>query len=163
MGNFKIKYLKTTEEFVFSNGLRISDFGLVTMIERDNVSARELDLDDETFDYVRNLQKTCYISYRLLLLAKRQLHLRKLGRAETAWIEMSKRVGNNPWGRPKKTVVDAERLAYLKQNFDSIAHNCVSHDWFSEYLSLYHDVYPEMKKSDVIKKYKVEKNNMRAL
>ena len=84
----KIKYLKTTEEFVFQNGLRLADFALVSMIEQENVSAYDLDLDDETFDYVRGLQKTCYVSYRLLVLAKRQSHLRKLGRVETAWVEI---------------------------------------------------------------------------
>lgn len=163
MEEIKIKYLKTTEEFVFLNGLRLTDFNLVSMIENSSVTAYDLDMDDETFEYVRQLQKSHYVSFRTLMLAKRQAHLRKLNRVKSSWISLSVKQTNNPWGRPKKAVIDKDRLDYLKANFEEIAANCIRHDWFSEYLGLYHDVYPEMKKSEVIKKYKAERKNKKSV
>lgn len=156
----KIKYLKTTEEFTFQNGLRLSDFNLVAMIESSSLTAYDLDMDDETFDFIRDLQKTHYVSYRLLTLAKRKQHLRQLNRVETSWIDIPERFSHNPFGRPKKAVIDKDRLEYLKLNFAEIEMNCIKHDWFSEFLSLYHDVYPEMKRSEVIRKYKELRKNI---
>lgn len=97
-----------------------------------------------------------YFSYRTLVLAKRQQHLRKLGRTETSWVELTRKVRCG--GRKKKCAQgqgsgqdlsqDLETRLWNAEHFDIIAKKCVEHDWLEEFLRLCEDV----AKADVLKK-----------
>ena len=192
MKKYRIKYLKTSEEFIieveenedFRFQVKVNEYELVQLMnvkerKKDEDSSTSFsfeltlsrfDWDDDTRAIVKDLFEHYWFSFRLLTLVKRQQHLRKLGRVESSWVSVRKRDTNNIFGRPvgsKKTkelsAEEQERLAYLKANFESIAHRCVVHDWFDEYVALYRDVYPEMSKKEILKKYSVEKNRVRVL
>ena len=100
-----------------------------------------------------------YFSYRTLVLAKRQQHLRKLGRTETSWVELTRKVRCG--GRKKRCAgvsgsglgdasidSDLEVCLWNAEHFDTIAKKCVEHDWLEEFLRLCEDV----AKADVLKK-----------
>lgn len=97
-----------------------------------------------------------YFSYRTLVLAKRQQHLRKLGRTETSWVELTRKVRCG--GRKKGCAQgqgsgqdlsqDLETRLWNAEHFDTIAKKCVEHDWLEEFLRLCEDV----AKADVLKK-----------
>lgn len=134
---YKIRYLKTKEEFelvvpdVLSEGeskeliVRISDYDLFMLIR-----GTKPDIDDDTYLGIKKLG----ISVSLLKQAKTKAHLRRLNRADTSWVEISKRKKRGMSEERK------ERLEYLRENYDGITSNCVKHDWYNEFKSLCKDL-----------------------
>ena len=156
--NYFIKYLKSTEDFqiiapdpLVPNStilIRISDFDLYSFIRTSQVP----ELDDDTKGALLLLKKSCFLSANTLILAKRQQHLRKLNRSDSAWLQLKNRFGRKP-----KSSRSDERLVYLKENFDSISLNCIKHDWFFEFSSLCHDVFPGISKKEILNLWKSKK------
>ena len=98
-----------------------------------------------------------YFSYRTLVLAKRQQHLRKLGRVDSSWVELTRKVRCG--GRKKRcaevsgsggsdSLGVSDVYLWNAEHFDIIAKKCVEHDWLEEFLRLCEDV----AKADVLKK-----------
>lgn len=149
----KIRYLKTTEAFEivvpdplkegWEINIRVSDYDLVCFL-----NGLDIDSDDDTKLGLKLLTEKYYLSKRVLELAKRQQHLRAMNRVSSSWIEIKEK------RRKQKTNHSNDRLDYLRENFDSIAFNCVRHEWFDEFYRLCKDVCPKMSKSDIIYEYK---------
>ena len=99
----RIRYLKTTETFELEvpdplqqNGgedrivVRISDYDLI-MLLKSGFAVRGEEVDDDTFYGIKLLREKWNLSVRTLTLAKRQQHLRKLNRVDTAWVELKRK------------------------------------------------------------------------
>lgn len=152
----KIRYLKTTEAFevVVPDPLkegceitvRVSDYDLVCFL-----NGLDIDSDDDTKLGLKKLCEKYYLSKRVLELAKRQQHLRAMNRVSSSWVEIKEK------RRKQKANRNNDRLDYLRENFDSIAFNCVRHEWFDEFYRLCKDVHPGMSKSEITEKYKILK------
>lgn len=135
----KIRYLKVKEEFELevpdplkpgdSILVRISDYDLFSLLR-----GIKVDVDDDTYLGIELLREKWNISVRTLTLAKRQQHLRKLNRSESAWVIL-----NEKKRKPRRVVVD-DRIKYLRDNFDEIAKNCVKHGWYDEFFRLCKDL-----------------------
>lgn len=154
----KIRYLKTKEEFELEVPdplnenetilVKITDYDLFTLLNSD-FDIRS-DLDDDTFLGIKKLCENYNLSIRILILAKRQQHLRQLNRVDTAWVELNKKE-RKP--RTNKNEED-ERISYLRENFDKIVENCVKHDWFEEYFRLCKDVDKSITKTEIKESWK---------
>lgn len=154
----KIRYLKTTESFeiVVPDPLNESEIIVVKVSDYDLVCfLNGLDLNGYDDDTKLGLKKLCekyFLSVRILELAKRQQHLRALNRVDSSWVDIRLRK------RKPRENFNNDRLDYLRENFDSIALNCVKHEWFYEFYRLCKDVYPSMNKTDIIEKYRIMKS-----
>lgn len=166
----KIRYLKTTESFEIEvpdplqnrngnrngNGeedsivVRISDYDLV-MLLNSGFAVRGEEVDDDTFYGIKLLKEKWNLSVRILTLAKRQQHLRKLNRVDTAWVELKRKE------RKPREGVDSERIKYLKENYEMIALNCVKREWFDKFTRLCKEVFKGITKEEIREKY----SNMR--
>ena len=157
---YKIRYLKTSEEFEiivpdFLNEeevltVRISDYDLVQLLKTEIKN----DLDDDTYNGIKLLRKNYVLSVSTLKLAKRQQHLRKLNRVESSWVTLAKKERN-----PRtETNEQRERLEYLRNNENQIIQNCLKHDWFNEFYSLEKSVHPGKHKKEIIEEWKQLKN-----
>ena len=156
----KIRYLKVTEEFelevpdpLIENEIltvRISDYDLVTLLNS-NFKIKP-DLDDDTLKGIELLCQSYILTTRTLKLAKTQLHLRKLNRVSSCWIELKK---NERKKRVSKiSPEDLERIQYLKDNYDKIVENCLKHDWFIEFYKLNKDIDSSKKKKDIVDEWR---------
>lgn len=154
----RIRYLKTTEMFELEVPdplrkkededrivVRISDYDLV-MLLKSGFAVR-----GDTFYGIKLLREKWNLSVRTLTLAKRQQHLRKLNRVDTAWVELKRKE------RKPREGVDSERIKYLKENYDMIALNCVKREWFDEFTRLCKEVFKGITKEEIREKY----SNMR--
>lgn len=154
----RIRYLKTTEMFELEVPdplrkkededrivVRISDYDLV-MLLKSGFAVR-----GDTFYGIKLLREKWNLSVRTLTLAKRQQHLRKLNRVDTAWVELKRKE------RKPREGVDSERIKYLKENYDMIALNCVKREWFDEFARLCKEVFKGITKEEIREKY----SNMR--
>lgn len=160
----KIRYLKTKEEFELEVPdplndnetilVKITDYDLFTLLNSD-FDIRS-DLDDDTFLGIKKLCENWNLSIRILILAKRQQHLRQLNRVDTAWVELNKKERKPRTNKNE----DNERLEYLRENFDKIVENCVKHDWFEEYFRLCKDVDKSMTKAEIKENWKALKNKI---
>lgn len=122
----KIKYLKSSESFIIKSdelgfSITLPDFVLISRIRSKHPSLKPI-----TDNFI--------LSTRTLSLAKSQAHRRALNRADSAWLPLS----------PKKRKaceknIDTDRISFLKNNFKSIALNCLKHDWYYEFVSLCKD------------------------
>lgn len=127
------------------------------------ISSQASEAETESATMLGALLSPYYFSYRTLVLAKRQQHLRKLGRAETSWVELTRKVRCG--GRKKRCAQglgsgqdselgsssssgDSDVYLWNAEHFDTIAKKCVEHDWLEEFLRLCEDV----AKADVLKK-----------
>ena len=156
----KIKYLKTTEEFQIEVPdplnesecifVRISDYDLMSMI----CGRTPKNLDDDTKLGIQKLLEKYILTTRTMKLAKRQQHLRKLNRVESAWIELKSKER-----QPRQmTSENIQRINYLRENFDEISLNCVKHDWYEEFYQLCKDSGKIRTKKDIISEWKRLKN-----
>lgn len=128
----KIKYLKSSESFIIKSdelgfSITLPDFVLISRIRSKHPSLKPI-----TDNFI--------LSTRTLSLAKSQAHRRALNRTDSAWLPLS------PKRRVKKTDIkdsddnkDTDRISFLKNNFKSIALNCLKHDWYYEFVSLCKD------------------------
>lgn len=124
----KIKYLKSSESFIIKSdelgfSITLPDFVLISRIRSKHPSLKPI-----TDNFI--------LSTRTLSLAKSQAHRRALNRTDSAWLPLS----------PKKRKVcekniDTDRISFLKNNFKSIALNCLKHDWYYEFVSLCKDTF----------------------
>ena len=122
----KIKYLKSSESFIIKSdelgfSITLPDYVLISRIRSKHPSLKPI-----TDNFI--------LSTRTLSLAKSQAHRRALNRTDSAWLPLS----------PKKRKVcekniDSDRISFLKNNFKSIALNCLKHDWYYEFASLCKD------------------------
>ena len=120
----KIKYLKSSESFIIKSddfSITLPDYVLISRIRSKHPSLKPI-----TDNFI--------LSTRTLSLAKSQAHRRALNRTDSAWLPLS----------PKKRKVcekniDSDRISFLKNNFKSIALNCLKHDWYYEFVSLCKD------------------------
>ena len=101
----KIRYLASIDmyEIKYIDVNRISPVDLMRLIsfksfsqeEQDDMRYRGIDvkgdLDDDTFTNISEAQRLYHISPRVLLLARRAAHLRKLRKVETAWVDLKPR------------------------------------------------------------------------
>lgn len=153
----RIRYLKTTEMFELEVPdplqknedrivVRISDYDLV-MLLNSGLAIRGEEVDDDTFYGIKLLREKWNLSVRTLTLAKRQQHLRKLNRVDTAWVELKRKE------RKPREGVDSERIQYLKKNYDMIALNCVKREWFDEFTRLCKEVFKGITKEEIREKY----------
>ena len=153
---YKIKYLKTTDEFEIivpdpldensTLKIRISDYDLYMLL----VTGKKGELDDDTFLGITTLKKDYVFTPNVLKLAKKQLHLRELNRVESSWyvLKLNKR-------KPRETTQEQrERIEYLKENYDKIVANCIEHDWFDEFYKLNKDIDPHKSKNDIIQDWR---------
>lgn len=125
----KIKYLKSSESFIIKSdelgfSITLPDYVLISRIRSKHPSLKPI-----TDNFI--------LSTRTLSLAKSQAHRRALNRTDSAWLPLS------PKKRVKKISdnIDTERISFLKNNFKSIALNCLKHDWFDEFVSLCKDTF----------------------
>lgn len=175
--NFKrnptIRYTKTDNCFTINTldyndevfvDYKVSESDLKRMIRVDT-DERELcfkevlkeieqcDLDDDTYSSVSACQYYFTLSNRVLLLAKRKAHLKRLGKVNKSVLELKPHVFHSKGGRKKgsKNKVDAERIEYLRTNYDAIVENCFKHDWFEEYREVNKEVGIKKSYKDYIK------------
>lgn len=151
----KIRYLKTEEKFELEVPdpldenetivVKISDYDLVSYLK-----GLKVELDDDTSRGLELLCKKYILSPRILKLAKTQLHLRKLNRVDSSWIDLPKKKR----GRRNLSQEDLERIEYLKVNYDKIVENCLKHDWFDEFYKLNKDINASMRKKEIIEKWR---------
>ena len=153
---YSIRYIKTRESFQIECPDPLSPEGDPITVELSDsdllllIKGGEPDgLDDDSRLGVKALLKTHVLSPRALILAKRQAHLRRLGRTNSAWLALK------PKKRaPKKTTPEnAERLAYLRENAEAIADRCVRHGWLGEYIALRKDLDPHARKEDIARDF----------
>lgn len=151
----RIRYIKTRESFQLecpdpldpqaTIRVELADSDLLLLIKGGEPDG----LDDDSRLGTKALMKTHVLSPRALILAKRKAHLRKLGRASTAWLELKTRSR-----APRKTTPEnAERLAYLRENAEAIADRCVRHGWLGEYIALRKDLDPHARKEDIARDF----------
>lgn len=123
---------------------KINEVDLLRMITIDKfpdlfyVEVEKQDLADDVFENISLAQFYCHVSKRTMILAKRQAHLRKLGKVSSAWLKLKKWNFHSQGGRPfgSKEVVDRYNL----QNYDRIVANCVRKDWYKEFIQLHKDI-----------------------
>ena len=153
----RVRYLSSLDLFevdLIGTGwtVRDNEADLVRMIELDKFSADEkneiyyhklfkeieqLDLDDNTFAYVSIAEYYFTLTKRTLALCKKQAHLRKLGRVNSAWLKLTDYRFHSRGGRPKGS---KEPVVWQNvENYDAIAANCVAHDWYNEFILLERD------------------------
>lgn len=155
---YKIKYLKTKEEFelVVPDPLkereelvvRISDYDLFMLIR-----GAKVDIDDDTRLGIKSLRENYVLTIRTLKIAKTKQHLRKLNKVDSSWVVLSKKERKRSGDSKSK---DSEVIEYLRENFDNIAKNCVKHDWYYEFSLLCKD----LKIKDVKERWnELRKNN----
>ena len=157
----KIRYLKTNEDFELEGPdplnenetilVKITDYDLFTLLNSDFDIRPDLYYD--TFLGIQKLCENYNLSIRILILAKRQQHLRQLNRVDTAWVKLNKKERKQRMNGNE----DDERLEYLRENFDKIVENCVKHDWFEEYFRLCKDVDKSITKAEIRQNWKMLK------
>ena len=153
---YKIKFLKTTDEFEIiapdplneseAIKIKISDYDLYILLE----TGKQRELDDDTFLGIQNLRKTHTLTVHVMNLTKRQAHLRELNRVDSSWYVLKPKIR-----KPKCTTPErVERLKYLTENYDKIVENCLIHDWFDEFYRLNRDVDPHKTKNDIVQEWR---------
>lgn len=154
--SYSIRYIKTRESFqadcpdpLDPEGapirVELADSDMLLLIKGGEPEG----IDDDSRLGIRALMRTHVLSPRALRLARTQAHLRKLGRADSSWLELK------PKKRaPRKTTPEnAERLAYLRENAEAIADRCVRHGWLGEYIALRKDLDPHARKEDIARDF----------
>lgn len=156
---YMIRYLKSSESFCFvapdplrpGETIKVSatDADVLNLI-RKKFQDRPEGMDDDTYLSLRELSGSHVLSSRTLMLAIRQAHLRRIGRASSAWVKL------RPKTRKPKSISPEreERLSYLREHESDIIANCVRHDWFDEYLRLRKDLDPHASRKSIIEDWR---------
>lgn len=157
-----IRYFKTTNQYEFKvldfftlnsfYNVKIDEVDLLRMLKIDSYSEDEknelyyhkllteyeqVDLDDDTFYGISLLQYFFYVSPAVLRQSKKQYHLFRLRRTNSASLCLKTRKMHSNGGRKVGSITLTEADKQNIENKERIIRNCVEKDRFQEFMELY--------------------------
>ena len=154
-----MRYLASLDmyEVKYADLVRISPVDLLRLINLNSLNVEEQndmyfrgvdfrgDLDDDTYRNISVLQHYYHLSARSLLLAKRASHLRRLGRTDSKWIYLKKRILHSNGGRPfgaksQLSAEDKERILLNYENYSLLIKKFIERDWYHEFCEFHKEL-----------------------